>query len=59
MGLVAVHSGAGNSVNEENYRILCKKSSRIACDLLDSGNKFINSNFNLHRTQNQHSKYKS
>lgn len=37
MGLVAVHSGAGNAVNEENYRVLCKKSARIACNLLDAG----------------------
>jgi taspase (threonine aspartase 1) len=37
MGLVAVHTGAGNFVNEDNYKILCKRSSKKACDLLDSG----------------------
>lgn len=37
MGLVAVHTGAGNFVNEENYKLLCKKASRVANDVLDSG----------------------
>lgn len=38
MGLVAVHTGAGNFVKEENYKTLCKKASRRACELIDSGN---------------------
>lgn len=37
MVLVAVHSGAGNFVNEENYRALCKRACRVATELLDSG----------------------
>jgi taspase (threonine aspartase 1) len=37
MGLIAVHTGAGNFVNEENYKLLCKKACRIANELLDSG----------------------
>lgn len=41
MGLVAVHTGAGNSVNEDNYKILCKRASKKACDLLDSGSSAL------------------
>lgn len=37
MGLIAVHTGAGNFVNEENYKVLIKKACRIANDCLDSG----------------------
>lgn len=37
MGLIAVHTGAGNFVNEENYRVLCKKACRLANDVLDAG----------------------
>lgn len=37
MGLIAVHTGAGNFVNEENYRVLCKKACRHANDVLDAG----------------------
>lgn len=37
MGLVAVHSGAGNLVNEENYKVLCKRACRVANAMLDSG----------------------
>lgn len=36
MGLVAVHTGAGNFVNEENYRTLCKKACRVANEILDN-----------------------
>lgn len=41
MGLIAVHTGAGNFVNEENYKVLCKKACRVANDLLDSGGSAI------------------
>ena len=37
MGLVAVHTGAGNFVNEENYKVLCKRACRLANEVLDSG----------------------
>lgn len=36
MGLVVVHTGAGNFVNEENYKQLCKKAAKKGCDLLDN-----------------------
>jgi hypothetical protein len=36
MGLVAVHTGAGNFVNEENYKVLCKKAAKKGCDLMDN-----------------------
>lgn len=41
MGLVAVHTGAGNFVNEENYKALCKRAAKKGCDLLDSGSSAI------------------
>lgn len=41
MGLIAVHTGAGNFVNEENYKALCKKACRLANEVLDSGGKAI------------------
>jgi taspase (threonine aspartase 1) len=41
MGLVAVHTGAGNFVNEENYKLLCKKAAKKGCDSLDSGGNAI------------------
>lgn len=41
MGLIAVHTGAGNFVNEENYKNLCKKACRLANEVLDSGGKAI------------------
>ena len=37
VNMVAVHCGAGNSIREENYKLVCKRSSRKACDLLDTG----------------------
>lgn len=37
MGLIAVHTGAGNFVNEENYKTLIKKACRQASECLDSG----------------------
>lgn len=37
MGLIAVHTGAGNFVNEENYKLLCKKACKKANELLDEG----------------------
>jgi taspase, threonine aspartase, 1 len=37
MGFVAVHTGAGNYVNEENYKLLCKKACRMANEVLDAG----------------------
>lgn len=39
MGLVAVHTGAGNFVNEDNYKTLVKKACRVANEILDSGEK--------------------
>lgn len=41
MGLVAVHTGAGNHVNEDNYKLLCKRSSKKACDVLDRGGSVV------------------
>ncbi len=35
MGLVAVHTGAGNFVNEANFKQLCKKAAKKGCELLD------------------------
>lgn len=37
MGLVAVHTGAGNYVNEENYKQLAKKAAKMGCEKLDNG----------------------
>ncbi|CRL08473.1 CLUMA_CG021330, isoform A [Clunio marinus] len=41
MGLVVVHTGAGNFVNEENYKVLCKKACRVATELLDAGGSAV------------------
>lgn len=37
MGLVALHTGAGNFVNEENYKALSKRACRLANEILDAG----------------------
>ena len=34
MGLVCVHTGAGNSVNEENYKLINKKACKTGTDVL-------------------------
>ncbi|KAG5681818.1 hypothetical protein PVAND_011226 [Polypedilum vanderplanki] len=41
MVLVAVHTGAGNIVNEENYKILCKKAATRGFDVLNSDDKSV------------------
>lgn len=41
MGLICVHTGAGNFVNEENYKLLCKKACKNACNMLDSGSSAL------------------
>lgn len=37
MGLIVVHTGAGNFVKEENYKTLCKKACKVAAEVIDSG----------------------
>ncbi|CAO1303956.1 unnamed protein product [Diamesa hyperborea] len=37
MGLVCVHTGAGNSVNEENYKLINKKACKTGTDVLLAG----------------------
>lgn len=36
-GYVIVHSGAGNSVDENNYRKVCQSACKFASDILESG----------------------
>jgi taspase, threonine aspartase, 1 len=43
MGLVACHTGAGNNVNEDNYRTLCKKASAKGLQFLQQGNSVLDS----------------